>query len=707
MTHPGARSTPRHKLASTALPLLAALALACGDSGETSSTSDGASESDATSEGGTDGTAGTTIETSTSATNTDTDGTTTGEPLPTPDVPEGCNPVAYESDCLLPYPSDVFLVTDMDMPNGVRVELTPAATPKTMADQPYDVFQSHPADGFSAHMPIMALFPEGVDTSNLVFHTDGGDATLDASSVTILLNAESGELVPHWVELDAMASDVSRQALIVRPFVRLDDSTRYIVAFQGLMSADGSPIAAPHGFAHILAGETEENAALDAVATRYEEQVFPALEQAGVARDGLQLAWDFTTASEERNTRDMLAIRSHLMGLLDNSGPAIDINAVKIDPNEDIHLRIEGKFEVPLSLEADEPMARLHRDGAGKVVPNGTHWVDFTLQVPNSAYPEAEGFTPARIIQFGHGFFGLREEINWSAMRAFSSERGFIMVSTNWVGMAEPDQPAVVDYIANHPSDSFLFTDRLHQAFANQMALSYAIKFSLPKAPELQAFDQLLYDTEQLYWYGISQGSIFGLTFLALSPTIEKAVLSVGGAPYTLMMTRSGTFADLFNVIKFTIGNDPLTIQKFITLSQHTLDRVDPISYLRHILLDPYEGSPSRKILFQYGIGDHSVNNLASHVALRATGFEMLEPTAEQPYLVPSTAGPVDGSAAVVVDYNLDVLPGVYAELPPDEEQNDVHEQVRRNPKIKEQIDVFLTPGGKIENFCDGPCDPE
>ena len=41
------------------------------------------------------------------------------------------------------------------------------------------------------------------------------------------------------------------------------------------------------------------------------------------------------------------------------------------------------------------------------------------------------------------------------------------------------------------------------------------------------------------------------------------------------------------------------------------------------------------------------------------------------------------------------------------EEGINVHESVRRNAKIKEQIDNFLQPDGVIEHTCDGPCDPE
>jgi hypothetical protein len=696
---------------STSLLVLALLA-ACGDApGTTTDTGDTTADAGTTTGGSTPTTSDTGDTPGTTDTGdptTTTGSTTTGEPLPPADIPAGCNPIAYESDCLLPYPSDWFLVPDAALPNGVRVELGAAATPTTMTGAPVDLLADHPADGFSHHMPILALFPGGIDTAGLTFHQDDAAATLDPGSPTVLLDVESGELVPHWVELDAMADDPARQALIVRPYVRLADSRRYVVAFQGLVAADGTAVAPPLGFAHLRAGDVAGHPVLEPLAARYEQDIFAPLAAAGIPRAGLQLAWDFTTASEQRNTADMLAIRDDLLAWFDQGGPPLMIDEVLPDFSAEMALRVEGRIEVPLYLEEDEPMALLHRGPDGAVTPNGVHWVPFTLQVPKSAWPADADFEPLRLIQFGHGFFGEREEINWSAMRAFSSERRVAMIATEWAGMALEDQGAVVETIAVDPSRVFLFTDRLHQGFANQLALSHAIRTTLAASDAVTAFDKPLYDPDQSYWYGISQGSIFGACIMALSPHLEKAVLDVGGGPYSLMMTRSGSFSDLFEIMKVTIGDDPLTIQKFIALSQHVWDRVDPITYAPHVLQDPYQDSPPRALLFSYGIGDHSVTNVASHLLLRALGVDLLDPAAEPVYGLGGVPAPTDGSAGVVVDFMYPDPAGVEAELPddPPDEEN-VHEGVRRNPKIKDMIDAFLRPGGEIENFCDGPCDPE
>jgi hypothetical protein len=691
---------------------LVALALlaGCGDAPMTTADGGSSEGSDTTTAevpttGAGDGTTGTSDEPSAGAT---TDASTGGEPLPPADIPEGCNPIAYANDCLLPYPSDFFLVPDADAPGGLAVTLTDAAVPKSMLGAPVDFLLHHPADGFSHHMPILALFPGGIDTEDLTFHLDDGDATLDPASPTILLDAETGALVPHWVELDAMTDDPARQALIVRPYVRLVNSRRYVVAFQGLVDRGGARVEPPLGFAHILAGDVAGHPVLEPLAARYEADIFAPLAAAGVDPDGLQLAWDFTTSSDARNTGDMRAIRDDLMAWFDASEPTVMIDEVIPDFSDEMALRVEGRVEVPLYLEADEPMALLHRGPDGAVVPNGTTWFEFTLQVPKSAWPAGPGFEPVRLIQFGHGFFGEREEINWSAMRAFSTERAVAMISTEWAGMALEDQGAVVETMLEDPARVFTFTDRLHQGFANQLTLSHAIRTSLSASEAVTAFDSLVYDPDHAYWYGISQGSIFGASIMALSPTLERAVLDVGGGPYSLMMTRSGSFSDLFEILKVAIGDDPLTIQKIIALSQHTWDRVDPVTYAPYVLQEPLAGSPERKILFSYGIGDHSVTNVASHLLMRSIGLDLISPAAQDVYGVGAVEAPTDGSAAVVVDFMYPDPAGVDAELPdpPPDEQN-VHEGVRRNPKIRDMIDTFLRVDGQIENFCSGPCDPE
>ena len=622
-------------------------------------------------------------------------------------IPEGCNPIAYQSDCLLPYPSDFFLAEDPSTPTGRRVRLTDVAKPRDKNGQPFDFMDHHPADGFSHHMPIMALFPGGVDPEDLTFHTDDPAAALRPDSPTLLVDADTGELVPHWAELDRSTDDPASQALIVRPYPKLQNGHRYIVALQGLKDAQGQPIEPPQGFDRLLSGDAASEPALAALATHYDTSIFPALDSLGVPRAGLQLAWDFTVGSEASLTRDMLAIRDDAIARMAATPPVVTITGVTEDPADtEIALRVEGTLRVPLYLENDQPGARIHRGPDGLPAANGDAEVPFLVQVPRSAMPADAAFMPARTLQYGHGFFGLRQEIDYGFMRGFTQEQSYVTAAVDWWGMSEPDIFAVTGDILGDLSKMFVFVDRLHQSFVNKLALSYALKGPLAEAPELRRFDKPLFDSSQLYYYGISQGAIFGVTLLALSPTLDRAALSVGGGPYSLMMSRSASYSQLLGLLATRI-DDPLTIQKLIALSQHTWDRVDPITYAGHVLAGAYPESPAeRHVLMQIGVGDHSVNNLASHVNARAMGMPLLDPSSRAVHGLETTTAPAD-DALVIVDFKLATEPGVESRVPTEEEKNDVHEGVRRNARMKMQLDAFFRPDGVIENFCDGACDPE
>ncbi len=476
-------------------------------------------------------------------------------------IPQGCNPLASEHDCLLPYPSDFFLVGDASMPSGKRLQLTDAAKPRTRRDEPFDFTTTHPVDGFSHHQPILAYFPQGVRTEDVLFHTGYPERSLRPDSKVVLLEADTGQPVPVWAELDMSTEEPTDQAFIIRPFVRLQNSKRYIVALQDLTALDGSgPVKAPEGFARLRDQRAGTDPVLAPLSQRYEQEVFPALTRFGIERGKLQLAWDFTTSSEAVNTRDLLDLRADLIPKLEAKPPAVTITKVTEQTkaeNENIWLRIEGTLRVPLYLTSADVGASLHRDPSGKVTQNGEAEVPFTLQVPQSANPTLATFEPARILQYGHGFFGLREEINYGFMRGFSNEQRTVTAAVDWWGMSEPDLLGLISGGLSKPGAAFDFVDRLHQAMANMIALTYALKGPLTQAPELKRFGKLLYDPAKLSYYGISQGSIFGVTMLSISPNLDRAALSVGGGPYSLMMSRSASYAQLYGLLSAQLKDFP------------------------------------------------------------------------------------------------------------------------------------------------------
>ena len=624
------------------------------------------------------------------------------EPLAPLDIPAGCNPLGADWDCLLPFPSDVFLSSDEAMPSGRRVVFGDAG-PKDSAGAPIDITTVHPADGFSVAPPILVRFPKGVAPAGLVSHTGDTSVSLGAQSATVVMEADTGARVLHFAEIDPRPEDPARRALIIRPMVRLDHDTRYIVALRGLKAPDGSAIEPPEGFRRLRDAEALGDPVLEPLAARYEVEIFPALDAAQVERAGLLLAWDFTTESLENAAGDLLTLRQDAMARMEATPPDVVVTEVEDEEEGATARRVEGFLTVPLYLESVEPNARIHRDAQGVPVANGQAQVPFTLLIPRSVM---EGERPARLLQFGHGFLGGREEMESGVIFELVDQMEMVVIGVDWWGMSEPDIFPLGEKLTQAPSEALVFTDRLHQAMVNFMAVTYAARAGLLDADGLRRDNgEAFYDPEQISFYGISQGHILGGTYMALSPHIRRGVLGVGGASFTLMMFRALPFEPFIFLVELQI-EDALEQQKWAAMVQTGFDRIDPITYAPFVLQEPLPGAPTeRRVLMQLGIGDTSVPNLAGHLHARALGLSHLQPAPRVVQGLDPVEAPFSGSALAEYSFGIDPLPGIEADFA--EEANAVHESVRRTPAAIRQIDAFLRSGGEIEHECEGPCDPE
>jgi hypothetical protein len=622
--------------------------------------------------------------------------------LPPLALAEGCNPLGAGttegSSCLLPYPSDVYLrATEA----GPRLEVPDAALPHDTKGRAIRPTALHPAAGFSPGSQILAHFPEGIDASDLVGALDDPSQSVLDASPTLLLD-EDGRRLLHLAELDPRAKTEDRRALLLRPLERLEDGKRYLVAIRRLRGLDGTTLPAREGFRRLRDGETEGDPAFAPLGS-FEERVLATLEANGVARDELQLAWDFTVRPREDATRDMMAIREAVLAHFASTPAGWKVVSVDDAPNELAARRIELTLDVPLFTETNAPLAPLRRDAAGAVQAEATTPVPVTLWIPKSVAERPSDAPPARLLQFGHGFFGMRSEVEDVVLR-IANERGFVVMATDWWGMSEADKAPVADELAVNLPGGLAFCDRVHQAMANQLALGEAAQ-ALAALPEVSFAGKPAFAPAPQYFYGISMGHILGGTFLGLSPRIERAVLGVGGADFSMMMFRARPFLGFLAFVQLGLP-DPLDQQAFAAFAQTEMDRIDPLTYAPHVLAEPLPGSiDKRQVLLQIGIGDVAVPNLASHLHARALGVKHLAPAPRPIAGLESAPGPIEGSALVEFDFGIDPLPGRRAQ--PSVEDTPAHDGVRRSKAGQEQLDRFLRPGGKVEATCEGPCDPE
>ncbi|MCZ6806007.1 MAG: hypothetical protein O7F08_03580, partial [Deltaproteobacteria bacterium] len=242
--------------------------------------------------------------------------------------PLGCDPLT-PSYCGFPYPNDYWTSADSATATGMRLALPEVIMPENNSGVRSDPAAFNEADGFSPGIAAMTHMPgatvTGLPTPNTI------EDSLAPDSPTVIIDAETGERVPHWVDLDEYVVQAKirvdagadrpdftidrgldelrqEQALMLRPAIRLEDSTRYIVAIRGVLDEDGVRIPPSDGFAALRDGTTSDDAVIESRRSHF-EGIFSALESADIDRDDLQLAWDFTTASKANNTDWMLHIR--------------------------------------------------------------------------------------------------------------------------------------------------------------------------------------------------------------------------------------------------------------------------------------------------------------------------------------------------------------------------------------------------------------
>lgn len=635
------------------------------------------------------------------------------------EVPEGCQPLLAGADCLLPYPSDFFRDSAPELPSGHRIELQGSAKILVASTgRSADPNEGRVFDGFSMLPSIVALLASPASSEGLANLLDAPGDTLTPAARTLIVEAETGVLVAHYADLDPRSEDPARAAIVLHPLAPLSPKTRYVVALQGILQTDGSPATPPEGFRRLRDREAKGAAALEALEEHYETAIFPVLEAAGVDRAGVQLAWDFTTSSQEHPIADMLRIRELALEWLESNTSTIRIVKLEENPRPEIWRTLQATITGPLFLDSDDPGARLSRDDGGAVVPNGVVEIPFTAQIPRSV---RDRFEAGKVLGYGHGFFGGRSEVTEPQTRTIVERFGAVAFALDWWGMAREDVFLVVDGLVNKPDEALIFTDRVHQTMANWIVLTAALDGPIAELAAMHRPTEagqpgvvtstggatnagaLVYDASSLSFLGISQGHILAGVLAAVHPELERVMLHVGGAGFTHMMLRSRSFLPFLTFLADSLP-DPLDQQKFVALSQTALDRIDPGIYAPLLLEQPLPGSRPRRVLMQIGLGDVQVPNTGSFLHARALGLPLLDPAPAPIFGLEPRPGPIEGSAVGLYDLGIDL--SVYERAKPPTQENVVHDGLRLRAPALEQLATFFERG-VAQQFCDGPCDPE
>jgi hypothetical protein len=263
--------------------------------------------------------------------------------------------------------------------------------------------------------------------------------------------------------------------------------------------------------------------------------------------------------------------------------------------------------------------------------------------------------------------------------------------------MASDDELHIGALIATGEFHKFAeAVDRQHQGMLNSLLATRMMKGRFASDPDHGGF----IDPERLYYHGISQGGIFGATYMALSTDVERGVLGVPGMPYNLLLSRSVDFEPFFDIMRSSYP-DSRQQMYLLDLTDMLWERTEPAGYAPYVLKDMLPGTPAHQVFINAAIGDHQVTTLGAHVMARTMGMPHLDTGVRPIWGLESVPGPVQGSA--IVEYAFGLPPDPVGNIP-QTECEDPHGKLRRLPEFEQQIDTFLRTGA-IENFCEnGVC---
>jgi hypothetical protein len=319
--------------------------------------------------------------------------------------------------CVLPYPNDFWLRAPPQGGPPVTT-FTNNTWPKSDSGTAFDVSRGwNGVDGFSPAQPTVTYMANvNLDFANIARVWDINES-LSRGCVSALINAETGERVAHWVELDHSSDswDVldpadDLRALMAWPALRLNDSTRYIMAYGPMFDTNGAPIAPSAAFQALRDNTSSPDPSVNARRAHFEQDIFPLVAKVGLLRQNLTLAWDFTTASDVTWTGDMVSIRDQVLSTA-GKAPQYSIVSTTPSPRPGAALEIHGLLTAPWfisSTVSELGVHVVHNPTTGKPQQQGDNEIPFTVIVPESV---ANGSMQASAVYYGHGLFGSQKEL--------------------------------------------------------------------------------------------------------------------------------------------------------------------------------------------------------------------------------------------------------------------------------------------------------
>ena len=622
------------------------------------------------------------------------------------------------------------------------------------------------SDGFSPGQTILVRVP-GLDNPEALRRTAAAPINhigryRRRNAPVVVIDARTGRRWPIWVEIDSNADSPAETLLEIHPAKNFDARHRYIVALRNLKNRRGREITAPAGFRFYRDRLPSRKRVINKRRGDF-ENIFGKLRRAGIDRDELYLAWDFTVASDENNARRLLFMRNQVFAALgdtdlDDGVPTggtvpFAIDPVSADPatsgivnfapcgadgcqageNADLARRVRGTFTVPCYLtNACAPPARFILGADGNPTLQGSYAANFDCVIPRTAPDAATVPAGRRPLLFGHGLLGRATEAIDDPQGTLARAHGFVICATDQIGLTANDIPNTIGILGDLGRFPEL-TDTVQQGLLNELLLGRLMirpsGFASSAAFQVDPSDggsPSTIDPSNLYYKGTSLGGIAGGALTAIAPDFTRAVLDVPAMNFSVLLPRSvdfGTYALVFE----PAYSDEMARPLILDLIQMLWDRSETNGYAHRMTDDPFPDTPPHEVLMHIAFGDHQVTPWQADVEARTIGasahapvvYDGRWPGVDPLWGIPRiTSYPFADSAIVYWDSGptrpnpapppaqIGTDPPPLTNLPNRSGRNP-HQDPRRDPAEQQMTSDFLRPNpqSQITDACLGlPC---
>ena len=607
--------------------------------------------------------------------------------IPHTDGCDNINPI----HCMLPFPSNAFLVDDSSTITEKRINYSPTSLPGSGSKSVIEIPLINQMDGFSTSTQIMTAF-SSIPNVDMMANQNNITPSMNSDHQTILVNMNNGELVEHWVELDARAEEGQEVILHIRTIKHLEFNTEYGVLVHGLTDESGEFIQPSEALRAIMNGNTTDSLDIEERREGISNLVDYFIEEKSIEKSEIQSIWSFTTNSAASALGPTIEMRDDALERI-GGGIGCTIDSVEENYGDDnlTLRRITGTFTTPQYTISEYAPTLINRDENRTAIFVENREVPFTMTIPNLD----EGTENMPITIWGHGFLGQSD----GGPRGWAHTYQTVMLTTDITGFTSVDYDpisfALLDpnYFGHHSSS-------LEQGMINHVVLARTFSDVCSNLTEFYDSNVKIVDTDEIHWGGYSLGGIVGIPVMALSPDIDRGALFAGGGPYTLIAERSGAVEGLYYAFSLDISYEN-QMDRAVMMSaviQQLWDIVDPDVYSAY-LNSENTGLYEHQFVSLNSMGDQVVPVLSADRMVRSSGALIMDSSVYHP-IETSTWVEGDNLSSVAVYFD-----GNYTA--PEENifgpGNGAHGYLWAPTEPAEIAFRFLLDG-EIFDACDGDC---